>query len=354
MACESSGYPSYIFPSSKTDRIVLEAALGANPNDATAQYLLGTLLFSKESVDAAMTHWDEARRLDPHRPVLDADIGNALLRMKNDPQGALAAFREGAHSDPNNPEIYAGLDGAMSVLGMPAAERAAALSQYPIANSTQLKMPVDLVYQLALTRAEAKQFGPALALFKGRFLASAEGGISSDEVQFEIERMQAKAWADEGNCAAAEGFLESKPTEKGLEDRTARDYVKLAEIARTCGRTQEANGFLEKAVAYKDSENLVWGIQADEMLGRVSSEEAHKRLARALAAAGQGVGSDVSSSSEIATSPGEWCYSAGLLNLAHGDKAMAKRLLTRSLALPDSHMSHHLARMALASMVTGK
>jgi hypothetical protein len=33
-------------------------------------------------------------------------------------------------------------------------------------------MPADLVYQLALTRAEAMQFEQALALFKNRFFPS--------------------------------------------------------------------------------------------------------------------------------------------------------------------------------------
>ena len=40
----------------------------------------------------------------------------------------------------------------MSLLNKPAAERAAALAQYPAPDSAQNKMPANLVYQLALTR----------------------------------------------------------------------------------------------------------------------------------------------------------------------------------------------------------
>ena len=56
-------------------------------------------------------------------------------------------------------------------------------------------MPANLVYQLALTRAEAQQYEQALALFKNRFFPSEEGGTTSDEVLLEIKLMQAEAWA---------------------------------------------------------------------------------------------------------------------------------------------------------------
>jgi tetratricopeptide (TPR) repeat protein len=161
---------SLVFPSSDTDRVVLEAALAANGNDATAHYLLGTLLFSKGMTDAGMAHWKEAKQLAPHLQVVDVDMGNVLLKVKDNPQGALTAFREGVRNDPENAEVYVGLDEAMSVTGVSAGERAAALSQYPSADAARIrKMPADLVYQLALTRAEAAQYERALALFQDRF-----------------------------------------------------------------------------------------------------------------------------------------------------------------------------------------
>ena len=64
------------------DRTVLQAALAANGNDATAHYLLGTLLFSKGLYDSGIEHWTEAKRLAPKLPVLDADLGKAWLHIK--------------------------------------------------------------------------------------------------------------------------------------------------------------------------------------------------------------------------------------------------------------------------------
>jgi tetratricopeptide (TPR) repeat protein len=343
---------SYVFPSSEIDRTVLETALAVAPNDATAHFLLGTLLFSKGSADDAMAHWDEAKRLDPHRPVLDADMGDALLRLKNDPRDALAAFRDGLRNDPDNPEVYTGLDAAMSLLNTPAAERAAALAQYPAADSAQNKMPANLVYQLALTRAEAGQFAPALALFKDRFFPSEEGGVSADQVRFEIELMQAKAWSEAGNCAPALGFVANLQTGTNPEGRSAREDIELATIARNCGRVEEANGFLQKAADQGGSGNLVWAVEAERTLGTErtpgtgNAENARQRLTNALTAAEE--------NAETGSSSGAWCYSTGMLEMALGHNERAKQLLARTLVLPDVDMSHHFARLVLAGMAAGK
>ncbi|MGD0347034.1 MAG: DUF5107 domain-containing protein [Terracidiphilus sp.] len=337
---------SYIFPSSEIDRIVLEAALAAAPGDATAHFLLGTLLFSKGATDDAMAHWSQAKRLDPHRPVLDADMGDALLRLKNDPQDALGAFREGIRDDPENPEVYAGLDAAMSLLNTPAAERAAALAEYPAADAAQTRMPANLVYQLALTRAEAGQFEGALALFKDRFFPSAEGGISADQVRFEIELIQAKAWSEAGNCTPALGFVANLQSGTNPEGSSSRDDIELAAIARNCGRVEEANAYLQRAAASGDPANLAWAVEAERALGTGDAESARERLTKALAAAEE--------NAESGSSSGAWCYSTGMLELALGDKERARQLLTRTLVLSDVDMSHHFARLALAGMSAGK
>jgi len=333
---------SFIFPSSETDRLVLESALSSGASDATAHFLLGTLLFSKGMTGDAMSQWIEAKRLAPNLQVIDADMGEALLELKHDPQGALASFREGLHNDPENAQVYVGLDEAMSLTGTSAAERADALSQYPSADAPHSKMPQNLVYQLALERAEAKQFEPALSLFKDRFFSSEEGGIPSDQVLFEIRLMQANAWAEAGNCEAAMKFVESAQTDSGREENSARDDVQLAAVTKTCGHMEAAQALLRKAAASDGSTNLFWAIQAEELLGVGDSGDARKRLMDALRAG--------ESHAEMAGSSGSWCYNTAMLNLAAGNKERARQLLMQALMLPETYMSHHLARLALASM----
>jgi tetratricopeptide (TPR) repeat protein len=269
-------------------------------------------------------------------------MGEALLALKHDPQAALASFREGLQNDPENDQVYIGLDKAMSLTGTSAAERAAALSQYPSADAPHSKMPQNLVYQLALERAEAKQFEPAQSLFKDRFFSSEEGGIPSDQVLFEIRLMQANAWAEAGDCAAAMKFVESAQTDKGFKQDSARDEVQLSAVAKTCGHVEAAQAFLRKAAASDGSTNLFWAVRAEKMLGAGDSGDARKRLMAALPAA--------ESHAELAASSGSWCYNTAMLNLAAGNKERAKQLLMQALVLPDTNMSHHLARLALALM----
>ena len=292
--------------------------------------------------DDGMAQWTEAKRLAPHIEVIDADMGEALLALKHDPQAALASFREGLHNDPENAQVYVGLDEAMSLTGTSAAERADALSQYPSADAPHSKMPQNLVYQLALERAEAKQFEPAISLFKDRFFSSEEGGIPSDQVLFEIKLMQANAWAEASNCAAAMKFIASAQTDKGRAEDSAREDVQLAAITKTCGHVDEAQALLRKAAASEGFTNLYWAMQAEKMLGAGDSGDTRKRLSNALRAA--------EDRAEMAATSGSWCYNTAMLNLAAGNQQRARQLLMQALLLPDTNMSHHLARLALASM----
>jgi tetratricopeptide (TPR) repeat protein len=289
-----------------------------------------------------MAHWAEAKRLAPHLRVLDVDLGDALLKLKGDPQRALEYFREGLKNDPENSEVYVGLDEAMSLTGVSAGERAAILSQYPLADDPKSKMPADLVYQLALTRAEAGQYVKALALFKDRFFPSEEGGITSQQVVFEIELMQAETWARENNCTLASGFLADKQQGLGPEVRSAREYVKLAGIARICGRAKESKDLFQKAAASVDSANLSWAIQAEKSLGTYDAGKADQRIAKSLA--------EAESRLETSSRSGSWLYNIGMLQAALNQKEAAKESLQRALLDPDTLMSHHFAREALAEL----
>ncbi len=338
--------PNLVFPSSDTDRLVLQAALAANEKDATAHYLLGTLLFSEGLNDDGMAHWAKAKQLAPHMPVVDVDMGNTLLKLKNDPQRALTYFRDGMINDPANAAVYAGLDAAMSLTGTSPAERAAILSQYPSADAPDSKMPANLVYQLALTRAEAKQYEQALALFKDRFFPSEELGTTSEEVLLEIKVMQAEAWAKAGNCAKAEAFLSGEQPEMNLHGAPAREYLKLADIARSCGQAKESEDLLKKAASGQDPADQVWAIRAEKSLGTYDAAKADKQLTDALAVA--------ESHLKTSTFTGFWWYTAGSLQAALNRKEQARESFRNSLLLPDTHMSHHLAREALAEISAGK
>ena len=339
--------PSLVFPSSPIDQTVLEAALAANSNDATAHYLLGTLLFSKGLYDPAIAHWTEAKRLNPEMPVLDADMGKAWLHLKGDAQRALVSFREGTENDPTNADIYVGLDEAMSLSGVSAKERATALGRYPSADSASAStMPANLVYQLALTRAEAGDFDQALALFKGRFFPSEEGGVAAAQVLFEIKLMQAEALAISGRCAEAEQFLVGSHPGLEVNGAVSQAHVRMAAIAKACQHPQQSGQLLEKAAESKSGADAAWVARAKKLLGTYDAAEQQPKLEASLAAAER-----VKDSSAFT---GWWWYNIGTIQAALNHKDQAREAFKNSLLLPDSMMSHHLSRAALADIGTGK
>lgn len=338
--------PSLVFPSSTMDRIVLKAALEANPNDGTAQYLLGTLLFSKGLHDAAMEHWTEAKRLLPNLPILDADMGKAWLHLSADPQRALKSFQEGVRNDPSNAEVYVGLDEAMSLTGVSAADRAEALGRYPSASDkTSLSpMPSNLVYQLALTRAEAGQYDNALDLFKGRFFPSEEGGVSAAQVLFEVQLMQAEAEATTGECKDAEEFISTDHPGLGLNGAVSQAYVRMSAIAKECKRPEQAKQLLRKAAASKSGADAAWVVRAEKLLGADDAARQQQALEASLAAARR--------TRETSSFTGWWWYNLGTMEAALNHEDRARDAFNTALLLPDSMMSHHLSRMAKSTLDT--
>ncbi len=334
--------PGLVFPSTETDRIVLESALFANENDATAHYLLGTLLFSKGLFDAGMAHWTEAKQLDPHLPVVDVDLGKAWLRLKGDTQRGLASFLDGAQNDPENTEVYVGLDEAMSLTDVSATKRAAALSRYPLVDSQNSTVPAGLVYQLALTRAEAGQFNEALSMFKNRFFPSEEGGITSAQVLFEINLMQSEANSIAGKCRAAEDFLTSEAA-TAASNNSSQTHFRMAQVAKACGQLQESEILYKKAaLASKNISNIAWVIKAEKAIGTYDAVRSEIELRKAIP--------DAEHLTEISDYSGLHWYKIGTMQAGLHQDAAAKESFKNSLLLPDDFMSHHLSRVALQSL----
>jgi tetratricopeptide (TPR) repeat protein len=229
---------AYVFPNGAQTLLVLQAALRANPNDATAHFLLGEMRLQSGLVDLAISEWQTARRLKPKIPVLDANLGRTLLRLRHDPEGALAAFRSGLDSDPTNLEIYTGADDAMSILRRPAAERVAVLERFP----ADLPMPTSMVYELAISHAEAGQFEKAKALFHNRFFSREEGGTNVRQVWVRVRTLEAAQAACPAALAAIDSLGAAVPGLDFTRDGMARfvadpaNQPLIAAVEARCGR----------------------------------------------------------------------------------------------------------------------
>jgi len=327
----------YVFPSRAEDLEALRAAVKTNPDDMTARYLLGTQLFARGLTNDALTEWNNARRAKAPIPVLHAGIGFALMREKHDSIGALQAFREGLAVDPMNRKLYDGVDAALSLMSRPARELAVSLEHYP----DLPHMPAELVYSLALDRAEALEFDGALALFHDRFFPREEGGTNVRQVWVEVNILHALTEAAGGQCDAAlaavdgiGGEVSGLPfTKDGLTPfvHAPRTLYLIGQVEARCGRAPQATERWRRVAGATGIPDLIWAWGAAKKLDGYNNTEWAKRLEAASAQASSG-------------SP----YTAGVIEAVLGKRTAAWAHFQQTLLLPDRMMSHHLSRMAMA------
>jgi tetratricopeptide (TPR) repeat protein len=339
----------YVFPNTAEDFSALNAALRTNQNDATAHFLLGEWYFSRGESEPALKEWQDARALNPSLPVLDTSIGRALLYVKGNFDGALEVFEEGIKNDPLNITNYSGAIAASSLLGKSPAERVRTLERYPNLGT----MPTALVYELALSRAEAGDFDGATRLFQYRFFGREEGGTNVRQVWMEVKLAQALGFGRAGRCqdalAVAKGLGSPAAglafTEDGLKEiaESARTNYLLGDLFAVCGQKAEADKLYQVAsqspeISHPEVSQIIWKWAAARKLAGYDPASWYERLSAVL--------SVVDSNTRTNTS-GWWLYTRGVLQIALGRQEDGESSLRQTLLLPEEHMSYHFARLAL-------
>jgi len=336
----------YVFPSTNEDRSALESALRSNPNDATAHYLLGTFFFSRAMTTAALREWNTARDLHAKIPALEASLGWALLHETHDTEKALAVFKDGIANDPKNAVNYSGAITALAILGRSAAQRVQILERYPDPKS----MPLALVYELALNKAEAGDFAGATALFHNRFFGREEGGTNVRQVWIEVKLEQIQSLAKSGSCkeALSEANAIADPvdgfdfTKDGLDPfvKSTRTKYFLADAYESCGEKSKASAIFEQLAPDSDHSNLIWAARSAKRLPGYDSSKWTDRLISAVPRAEQ--------QAQRSNAKAWWIYIAGSLRKSAGQDEAGNNELHDALLLPDSRMSHHYIRLALS------
>ncbi len=336
---------NYVFPNRATDLEVLRAALHLNSEDATAHYLLGTLYFSRGLAQPALAEWEQARRLNPHIPVLHASLGLALLHTKDNPEQALTVFREGLRSDPQNVQLYTGIDQALSILQSPAKDRAHALERYP----DGADMPSKLVYELILNLAESGEFDQSAALFRNRFFPREEGGTNVRQVWLEVQVQHAISLAQSARCSEATNIVDTLAalvpdlpfTRDGLQPflRSARFSYLIGNIYQRCGVTEKSKVAFQRASEQSGLENAIWAAKASEQLPGFDRRTATEKL--------QSILNRSKNNAESGDHSSWWFYNVAMLDAALGDRDGGQKEFRQALLAPDQLMAYHLTRLAL-------
>ena len=240
----------------------------------------------------------------------------------------------------------------MAVLGKKPSERARILERYPDLKS----IPIPLVYELALNRAEAGDFSGATSLFRDRFFGREEGGLNVRQVWIEVKLEQVQALAKSGRCgeALAEARAIGRPvegltfTQNGLEAilNSARTIYLLAEAYDSCGEKEEALTRFKQVARDTDLSNLLWAAEAAKHVEGYDPIKWKERLVSGIARA-----EDLSQRSN---SKAWWTYIAGSLRVAAGQGELGLTELRDVFLLPDNRMAHHFARLALAGYTSDR
>ena len=164
--------PDYCFPNRLETVPALECAMEYAPNDARAPYYLGNFWYGHRRYDEAIACWERSRSLDPNFPTVNRNLGLAYLNKQNDPQKALAAYKQAFRLDPTDARVFAELDGIYKHLNLPPQERLERLEQH----LNLVEMRDDLTVERAALLNLLGRPQEALALLLARNFHPWEGG----------------------------------------------------------------------------------------------------------------------------------------------------------------------------------
>ena len=231
----------YAFPNRTESLDVLKRAISANPKDANAHSLLGSLYMAGGMEEAAMAQWKAARELNPAIPALLRNMGYTAPLSQKSPERAIQYFEEGTKAEPANAENYLGLEQALRQAGRSPQERAEALQKFQ-----GDRPPSNLVFQLARDLADAGRYEDAQAELAKQFVSREEGGVGVLDVYLDVKLKQTQVLVDKKQCAEAKQFLEhlSDPVPQlsltkdalTLALQSARIRKAIAEVESSCAR----------------------------------------------------------------------------------------------------------------------
>jgi len=189
-------------------------------------------------------------------------------------------------------------------------------------------------------------------LFKNRFFGREEGGTNVRHVWIEVNLQRALALARTNHCKNALAASKSigSPvnglvfTQDGLAPflNSARSNFLLGEVSLACGQKKEADGSYKRAMQATEPSEIVWAWAAARRLEGYDPAKWNARLNAALSQAKSNVLTNGSSS--------WWLYTAGVLQIALGETQKGNASLREASLAPETQMSHHLSRLALAGV----
>jgi tetratricopeptide (TPR) repeat protein len=145
----------YVHPYRASSYAVLRAAVEQFPNDGTAHFLLGCLLFNSRATDQALKEWDLAKSSLATIPAYYETVARVLVRTK-DERRIESLIKEGIADRPDLRNLFAGLRSGTAVA-----------SNAPVASAPSFKSPEEAA-DYALTMLVNQNPSAAEVVFQGK------------------------------------------------------------------------------------------------------------------------------------------------------------------------------------------
>ncbi len=276
------GDRTWSFPSRLDDVAALEAALVAEPTDATAAALLGHWCYAHGRPDEALTHWRRSAELNPSDPVVWRNLGVGTYNHDHDPEAASAAYDRALSVAPGDARLLFESDQLLKRIGAPVDFRLRRLEELP----DPLTARDDLAVEYAHLLVTAGRPEEALAVLQQRRFQPWEGG--EGQVLRAWERTQlslAEAALQLGDTSAAVNHARSaletleslgearhplaNPAQLLLVLGTALVADNDPDGAVRCWReAAEARGDFSEMSPHSYSENTYYSVLAARRLGK--------------------------------------------------------------------------------------
>jgi tetratricopeptide (TPR) repeat protein len=203
---EASGMPrAYCFPTTLFELSLLRHAIALNPEDASALYYLGNLLYDKKSHEEAISCWERSAASEPEYPTVHRNLALAYYNKLHQPEQAVSSLEKAYALNPGDIRVLYELDQLYKKIGRKPEERLAFLEE----RSSVLSKRDDLYVEFLTLLNGVGRYGEARELLlKHRFhpWEGGEGKVAAQYVWSHVEL--AKQQLTDGDPQLAVQLLE--------------------------------------------------------------------------------------------------------------------------------------------------
>jgi tetratricopeptide (TPR) repeat protein len=164
----------YCFPFRLESINVFRAALEVNPSDGRAHYFLGLVYGGLGEVDSAMSHWQQAVRLESDNARAWRNLGLAHLNVSGDLQAAMRCYTKAFELLPTDSRILLELDKVRQARKESTAERLTFLRKH----QEVVESRDDLLTSMLSLMVQEGEYEQALEYYRGHHFHNWEGGYS--------------------------------------------------------------------------------------------------------------------------------------------------------------------------------